>query len=80
MQDLYIGNLPYTFEENDIQEIFEPFGAVLKVTLIKDHQTGRKKGYGFVRIDLQNPDSAIEKLDRTEQGGRTIRVGRADNH
>lgn len=79
MKDLYIGNLPYTLNEEDIKKLFEPYGQVHKVTLIKDHQSGKKKGYGFVKLESDRIDKVIETLDRSECGGRTIRVGAAQS-
>ena len=79
MQDIYIGNLPYTLDENGIKEIFDPFGDVNDVTIIKDHQTGKKTGYAFVKMNDEAAKTAIEKLDKTECHGRTIRVNNASS-
>ena len=78
MQDIYIGNLPYSLDENGVKELFKPYGEVEKVTLITDHNTGKKAGYGFVKINCDNIDPIIENLDRSEYQGRTIRVSHAE--
>ena len=79
MQDLYISNLPYDLNEPEIQTLFSPFGEVGKVTLIIDHHSGRKKGYGFVKISDEGVNDAIDALNLSQCHGRTIKVSVAPN-
>ncbi|KIM11007.1 MAG: RNA-binding protein [Sulfuricurvum sp. PC08-66] len=79
MQDIYIGNLPYSLSENEIKELFSTYGEVSKVTLIVDRESGRKKGYGFVKMDPQGCQEAIKELNETQFMGRTIKVSAASN-
>lgn len=71
--NIYIGNINYKLQEEDLLKLFEEFGEVVELKLIKDKRTGRSKGYGF--IEMLNRDSAlqaIENLNRKELNGRKI--------
>jgi len=64
--------------DEELQELFEQFGAVTRVNIIKDRETGRSKGFGFVEMeDEAAGDKAIEALDGEESGGRNLRVNKA---
>ena len=72
---LYVGNIHFSITEQDLQNVFEPFGALEFVQLQKEEQ-GRSRGYGFVQF--QDPDQAreaLEKMNGFELAGRPIRVG-----
>jgi RNA recognition motif-containing protein len=75
---LYVGNLSYSTTEDDLQTLFAQAGAVTSVTVIKDRDTGRSKGFGFVEMataaDAQN---AISMLDGKPFQQRTITVNQA---
>jgi len=74
--NIYVGNLPYSVTEDDLQSAFAAFGDVTKVSLITDRETGRAKGFGFVEM-ASGGDDAIEALNNTDLGGRNIRVSEA---
>jgi len=74
---IYVGNLPYTAEEEKIEELFSKYGKVHRVTFVKDKDTGRTKGFGFVEMDLDVIDTTIEQLNDTEFGGRNLHVSKA---
>lgn len=74
--NIYVGNLPYSATEDDINASFSAFGEVTKVSLITDRETGRAKGFGFVEMASGGED-AIEALNNTDLGGRNIRVSEA---
>jgi RNA recognition motif-containing protein len=75
---LYVGNLPYSTTEEEIRQAFEAFGNVDSVDVIKDRYTGESKGFGFVEMaDRSEAQKAIEGLNGTELGGRTITVNEA---
>ena len=74
---LYVGNLPYSATENEIEEIFRQFGTVHSIKLITDRETGRPRGFCFVEMDTAEADAATNSLDGTEFGGRQLRVNEA---
>ncbi|MFO8033239.1 MAG: RNA-binding protein [Desulfohalobiaceae bacterium] len=77
MKKMYVGNLPFSSSEEDVQKLFSQFGAVESINLIEDRQTGRPRGFGFVEMDTESADSAIAALDGTDFGGRTLKVNEA---
>jgi RNA recognition motif-containing protein len=75
---LYVGGLPYQTTEHDLIELFEQVGQVTSVSVITDRETGRSKGFGFVEMsDQQAARTAIERLNGTILGDRTITVNEA---
>jgi RNA recognition motif-containing protein len=71
--NIYVGNLPYTLSEGELEEVFGAFGQVTSARIINDKFTGRSKGFGFVEMAQDaEAKAAIEKLNNTEFGGRTI--------
>ena len=76
--NIYCGNLSYDLTEDDLQGLFEEFGPVVRVNIIKDRDTGNPKGFGFVEMENQaDGQNAIEDLDGTACKGRDIRVNEA---
>lgn len=74
---LYVGNLPYKANEDAVRELFQQFGAVINVRLMKDRQTGRRRGFGFVEIAAKDAGKVIQKLNDFEYEGRTLKVREA---
>ena len=75
---LYVGGLPYQTTEQDLIDLFEQAGQVTEASVITDRNTGRSKGFGFVEMsDEQAARSAIERLNGTNMGDRTITVNEA---
>ena len=75
---LYVGNLPYTIDDQGLQEAFSSFGAVSSARVITDRETGRSKGFGFVEMDDDNAaNQAIEKMNGQPLNGRNINVSEA---
>ena len=72
---LYVGNLPWKSTEEDIKQHFSSVGEVENVTIIKDRDTGRSRGFGFV--DMENSDEAINQLNGSELDGRKLNVSAA---
>ena len=72
---LYVGNLSFTTSEQQLQRLFEPYGAT-SVTLPTDHD-GRPKGFGFVDVEDSQMDAAISALNGKEVGGRSLNVNEA---
>lgn len=76
-KSIYVGNLPWSATEEQVQELFAEHGKVLSVKLISDRETGRARGFGFVEMEDGEADAAIEALDNFSFGGRTLRVNEA---
>lgn len=75
---IYAGNLNYRMSEGSLRELFEQYGEVVSVKIIKDRVSGRSKGFGFVEMPKpEEAESAIQSLDGTEVEGRNIRVNKA---
>ena len=75
---LYVGNLPYTTTEADLEEVFSAIGGVRDVTIVFDRIANRSKGFGFIELEDESAaQQAIEQLDGTQLGGRTLRVAEA---
>jgi RNA recognition motif-containing protein len=75
--NIYVGNLPYTTQESDITEMFQQYGEVYSVKLIKDFDTGKLKGFGFVEMEQNGGNEAINGLNDKEFGDRKIIVNEA---
>jgi RNA recognition motif-containing protein len=75
---LYVGNLPYSVSDSDLQAMFTPFGTVESAQVIVDRDTGRSKGFGFVEMsNPQEGQAAIEALHDKDVGGRKLVVNEA---
>lgn len=77
VKTIYVGNLPFSSTSNDIGDMFSTYGAVHSVNLINDRETGRPRGFGFVEMDDEPALAAIEALNGTELGGRSLRINEA---
>jgi RNA recognition motif-containing protein len=76
--NIYVGNLSYGVTEGQLQALFEDFGAVASVNLIKDKYSGQSKGFGFVEMDKQSEaEEAIKKLNGRALDGRNLTVNLA---
>ena len=74
---IYVGNLPFTATEDEVRELFEQHGTVHDVNLISDRDTGRPRGFGFVEMEDDPAEAAIEALNGYLLGGRSLRVNEA---
>lgn len=75
---LFVGNLPFSATENDLQDLFAAHGAVASVDLIMDRATGRPRGFGFVTMESQeDARKAIEALHGKAFDGRDLTVNEA---
>ncbi len=76
--NLYVGNIPWTTTEEELENLFSQFGNVSAVRIITEGHSGRSKGFGFVEMESkENGESAIESLDGKDFGGRDLRVNQA---
>lgn len=75
---LYVGNLPFSTDEQSLTAAFSAFGTVDSAKVITDRDTGRSKGFGFVEMSEDGEaQEAISKLDGSDMDGRQIRVNEA---
>ena len=78
MKNLYVGNLPHSTTETELRTLFEAHGAVEKITLVTDRDTGRSRGFGFVEMtNASEADKAIAALNGSDLGGRTLTINEA---
>jgi len=78
MSKLFIGGLAWHTDENALRQKFEEFGAVEEAVVVKDRDTGRSRGFGFVRYSQEtDAEAAIAAMNNIEFDGRTIRVDKA---
>ena len=77
MKKLYVGNLPYSYRDADVETLFEDYGPVTSAVIITDRQTGRSKGFGFVELEDDMADKAIEELNGKDVEGRNVVVNEA---
>lgn len=78
MTNIFVGNLSYQATEDDLQHAFSQFGAVDRVSIVRDRETGQSRGFGFV--EMANPEeanTAIAALNDREVKGRAIKVNQA---
>ena len=76
---IFVGNLPFRAEREDVLQLFAPFGEVLNCSLPLERDTGRKRGFAFVEMADESIEStAIEGLQGTELMGRPLRINKAE--
>ncbi|WP_276483439.1 RNA recognition motif domain-containing protein [Paraflavitalea pollutisoli] len=75
---IYVSNLSFNFRDEDLENLFTPFGNVVSASIVNDRETGRSRGFGFVEMDDDNAaKEAIEKLNQTSVEGRPLNVTEA---
>ena len=73
--NLYVSNLPYTMTDEELQGEFATYGNVSSARLVKDRETGRSRGFGFVEMPVESEAlTAINALNGKDVGGRPLRV------
>lgn len=78
MTSIYVGNLAHAATEDDVREAFEAFGKVASVSIIKDRETGRPRGFAFVEMsDPNEANEAISQMNLKEIKGRAVTVNEA---
>ena len=76
---IFVGNLPFRAEREDVTQLFAPFGEVLNCSLPLERDTGRKRGFAFVEmVDEATEMTAIEGLQGSELMGRPLRINKAE--
>ena len=71
--NIFVGNLPFNAEAEDLRNLFGAYGTVETVNIITDRDTGRSRGFGFVEMSSGGQE-AIDALHQTEMGGRALNV------
>jgi RNA recognition motif-containing protein len=74
MSKIYVGNLPFTADEDAIRALFAQHGSVESVAVIKDRDSGRPRGFGFVEMPRLDAVRAIQNLNGQDMGGRQLKV------
>jgi len=76
--NIYVGNLPYQLSEDDLKNAFAAYGEVVSANIISDRYTGQSKGFAFVEMPNDaEAEQAIEGLNDSDLGGRSIKVNQA---
>jgi len=75
---LYVGNLPYSVSDSDLQQMFEGHGTVVSAQVIMDRDTGRSKGFGFVEMSSDaEAQAAVDAMNGKDINGRPLTVNEA---
>ncbi|MBI2452214.1 RNA-binding protein [Candidatus Pacearchaeota archaeon] len=75
---VYVGNLPFSFTDKDLKELFSKYGELIEAVVIKDKYSGRSKGFGFVTFaDHSAAQKAIAEMNGKESHGRQLKVNEA---
>lgn len=75
---LYVGNLPFSSDEDSVRDLFSQHGETTSVKLIMDRETGRPRGFGFVEMAAEAGKAAIAALNGMQFEGRALRVNEAE--
>lgn len=74
---LYVGNLPWSLTEDELAQAFSAHAQVVGARIITDRETGRSRGFGFVEVQDEDVEQAVEAMNGTQLGGRDIIVNEA---
>ena len=75
---LYVGNLPWVLNDNELKDTFKSHGNVISAKVVTDKESGRSRGFGFVEMENENDaNSAIKALNGTDFKGRKLIVAAA---
>jgi RNA recognition motif-containing protein len=78
MKNLYVGNLPHSTTEPELRGLFEAHGAVERVSIVTDRETGRARGFAFVEMtNAGEADKAVAALNGSDLGGRALKINEA---
>lgn len=76
--NIYVGNLPFSYNSDDLQRLFEAHGSVDSAQVIMDRDTGRSRGFGFVEMgSADEARAAISEIDGSDVDGRRLKVNEA---
>lgn len=78
MYKLFVGGLPFATTDDELRDAFAAHGTVASATVVRDRETGRSKGFGFVEFESDDEGKAAQNaMNGSEMGGRTISVDMA---
>jgi cold-inducible RNA-binding protein len=78
MKNIFVGNLDFSATDSSVRSLFEPYGAVERVNVVTDRDTGRSRGFAFVEMsDASQADAAINALNGANLDGRALNVNEA---
>ncbi len=76
--NIYVANIPFTLSEEELESVFAEYGRISSVKIIKDRESGKSRGFGFVEMDNDDEGNrAIESLDGAKVKGRELKVKQA---
>ena len=76
---LFVGNLPWSVGDPQLEDLFRPYGEVTSARVITDRDTGRSRGFGFVELDVDDVNTVITATNGKEIDGRPLRVNEAED-
>lgn len=77
---IYVGNLPYSASKEELEHFFDHCGVIEKISLVKDRETDRPKGFGFVTFETEEEATKALDLNGSEMSGRKIRINLANKN
>jgi len=78
LKNIFVGNLEFGATEESIRSLFQQYGAIERINVVTDRDTGRQRGFAFVEMtDSSGAQAAIRALDGTQLGGRSLKVSEA---
>jgi cold-inducible RNA-binding protein len=78
MKNIFVGNIDFDTNEDNLRQLFAAYGQVNQVTIVKDRDTGQPRGFGFVEMaTVADGEKAIAELNGTQFGSRTLNVNEA---
>ena len=75
--DIYVGNLPWSIDDEGLKNLFAEHGEVISAKVIRDRETNRSRGFGFVEMDDNSSEDAISALIGHEVEGRALKVNKS---
>lgn len=79
MTKLYVGNLPFSANEETVRAMFAEFGTVQTLSLVNDRETGTPRGFGFVEMSSNDAAKAVHGLNGRDFGGRPMKVNESQD-
>lgn len=78
MKSIYVGNLDFGTNEDELRSVFEAYGQIERVTLVRDRDSGQPRGFGFVEmVNDEEAEKAIQAVNGTQLRGRALNVSEA---
>lgn len=79
MTKLYVGNLPFSANDDTVRALFSEFGTVNSLSLVTDRETGAPRGFGFIEMSNDDAARAMQSLNGKDFGGRPLKVNEAQD-